>query len=133
MNRERRALDKRKGREEKAARLRRLGEAKANLVRANKRRAARPTSIVAPPNIQELVKKQLALFRARFGRVPAVGEPLFFDPGEATPVALKVGDHGKIVELAHVLEAPLELVKMLIASGLVIRTKPDPVPKQETA
>jgi hypothetical protein len=130
MKRDRKALARRKEREERAAASRRATAREVATARA-RRAAQKPSHVVAPANVQELVKKQLALFRARFGRVPNVGEPLFFDPGEETPTALKATDEQKIAELAHALEAPLELLRMLVASGLVVRTKPDPTPKQQ--
>lgn len=50
------------------------------------------------PRMQEIIERQLEHFRAKFGREPLPGYPIFFDPAEAEPRPIRDFP-------AHVLEA----------------------------
>lgn len=85
----------------------------------HKERSSRPSVVSPPVEVQELVRKQLARFEAKFGRKPAQGEPLFFDPRQDNPAHLSPDDAETIAEIAQASNAHPELVSVLVRSGIV--------------
>lgn len=105
--------------------------ASQNAALARKRATAKALrssrTIRAPDFVKDVVRAQLKLFEARFGRAPRDTEPLFYDPREPVergPVPLPGTAEDVIAEVAAELGAQASLVAVLVRSGLVVRGAP---------
>jgi hypothetical protein len=105
-----------------AAARRDAGEARQR-ARAEALRS-RVREVKAPPEVQAIIRAQLAAFVERFGRNPRPGEHLFFDPGAAPELGPMVMPESAIEAVAEKLGAPVELVGALVRSGLLVRNAP---------
>lgn len=60
---------------------------------AEERRARLSVALAQDPNLREELELQLDAFRQKFGRDPAPGDPLFFDPKKNEPTLLSEDAH----------------------------------------
>ena len=60
---------------------------------AEKRHARLSVALEQDPNLREDLAHQLDAFRKKFGRDPAPGDPLFFDPEKDEPTPMSHDEH----------------------------------------
>jgi len=60
---------------------------------AEKRQARLSVALEQDPNLREELELQLDAFRQKFGRDPAPGDPLFFDPEKDEPTPMSEDVH----------------------------------------
>jgi hypothetical protein len=69
---------------------------------AEKRRARLAVALEQDTELQQNLARQLDAFRLKFGREPAPGDPLFFDPEKDDPTAMS--DNGQCAINAELIE-----------------------------
>jgi hypothetical protein len=116
-------LRRRKQRQERAAEHRaRTERARVAQGQAVLAAAVARNRVEAPSAVKEALRAQIERFKARFGRVPAPGEPLFFAAGDGPePVALDLGDTEGLVATSQAIGLPMPILESLVRSGLLVR------------
>lgn len=114
-------LAQKKAHAKKLAREQNRRDAKQRKALAVQRQNERARHPKASPIMEMLIQAQLKRFHEKFGRYPSNGDPLFFDPKETEPKAIKPDDEEAIRATADATGCRLELVGALVRGGLVIR------------
>jgi hypothetical protein len=86
----------------------------------SRRRKKGGTSIVMPADVREALERQQQAFRAKFGRDPGPGDPLFFDPDADEPIQISsVKFDAEVFEAMRKAEIPPQFVYAYRKTGLI--------------
>jgi hypothetical protein len=83
------------------------------------RRRKKPKSRTVPmtPRVQDAIERQLAAFRAKFGREPGPDDPVFFDPDKDKPTSVDM--EADILAAMHKAGLPPEFAYAYRKTGLL--------------